>query len=80
MRGTEFPPVGIAYEVLEGPFTGSRFFLCHIPRGARTEVLVAGEFVSPTPEPEEIAPAIGQFFTTEFEQDRTAIEGLARIS
>lgn len=80
MRWTVFPPVGIAYEVLEGPFTGSRFFLYYIPRGARTEVVIAGEFVSPTLAQDEIEPAIGRFFATEFDQDRTAIEALARES
>jgi hypothetical protein len=36
MRWTAFPTFGIAYEVLEGPFTGSKFFSYYRARGART--------------------------------------------
>ena len=78
MRWTAFPPVGIAYEVLEGPFAGSRFFLYYAPRGHQTEVAVVGEFVSPSLHEHEVGPAVDRFFSIEFEQDRAAIERLAR--
>lgn len=78
MRWTVYPPVGIVYEVLEGPFTGSKFFLYYVPRGAQTEVVVAGEFVSPTLETKELASAVDRFFATEFEQDRAGIEAFVR--
>ncbi len=76
MRWTVFPPVGIAYEVLEGPFTGSVFFLYYEPRGDRTAVTVAGEFVSPTLPAAEIAAAVDRFFSIEFRQDH---EGIRRF-
>ncbi len=73
MRWTSFAPVGLGYEVLEGPFAGSRFFLYYEPRGEKTGVAVVGEFTSSTiPEP-EIASAVEAFFSTEFEQDSAAI-------
>jgi hypothetical protein len=73
MRWTSFHPLGVAYDVLEGPFAGSQFFLYYVPMGAQTSVGVVGEFVSPTiPEP-EIASAVDRFFTTEFEQDLAAM-------
>ena len=48
MRWTAFPPFGIAYEVLEGPFAGSKFFVYYRPRGNKTRVTMVGDFVSPT--------------------------------
>ncbi len=73
MRWTSFRPVGLGYDVLEGPFAGSRFFLVYTPLGERTGVAVIGEFVSPTIPPSEIAQAVDSFFTTEFAQDHEAI-------
>lgn len=80
MRWTTSYPVGIAYEVLEGPFAGSRFFLYYVPRGRQTEVVVVGEFVSPTLPESEVGAAVDRFLSTEFEQDRAAIEALAHGS
>src|SRR5208282_5759556 len=48
MRWTSFPLFGIAYEVLEGPFAGSKFFVYYRPRGTKTRVTIVGDFVSPT--------------------------------
>ncbi len=73
MRWTAFAPLGVAYEVLEGPFAGSKFFLYYEPVGARTRVTVVGEFVSPTLPVAEIEPAVRRFFEREFEQDHAAI-------
>jgi hypothetical protein len=74
MRWTAFHPVGIAYDVLEGPFTGSRFFLVYQPQGARTAVSIVGEFTSPTLPAHEVEAAALRFFAVEFEQDRAAME------
>jgi hypothetical protein len=73
MVWTSFHPVGVAYDVVEGPFAGSRFFLYYLPMGARTGVGVLGEFVSPTLSEAEIPAAVDRFFTTEFEQDHAAM-------
>jgi hypothetical protein len=74
MRWTSFWPVGIGYDVLEGPFAGSRFFLLYEPQGERTGVEIVGEFVSPTLPVEAIPAAVERFFAREFEQDSRAIE------
>ena len=76
MHWVSFHPVGVAYEVREGPFAGSRFFLYYIPRGNRTEVGVVGEFVSPTLPEAEIEAAVRRFFDFEFEQDHAAIRAV----
>jgi hypothetical protein len=73
MRWTSFPPLGVAYQVLEGPFTGSHFFLYYEPLGSRTGVAVVGEFVSPTIPADRIDAAVRRFFEVEFEQDAAAI-------
>ncbi len=78
MRWTAFPPVGIAYEVREGPFAGSEFFLYYTPHGERTEVTVVGEFVGPDLPPDAVAQAALRFFAVEFDQDSAAIRELAR--
>jgi hypothetical protein len=69
MRWISFWPLGVAYQVTEGPFAGSRFFLIYEPRGERTAVSVVGEFVSPKLAPDAIKPAVLGFFALEFEQD-----------
>jgi len=73
MRWTAFPLFGIAYEVLQGPFVGSRFFVYYRPRGAKTRVSVVGEFVSPTVPAPHLETAVLAFFAREFEQDSLAI-------
>jgi hypothetical protein len=31
IRGTMYYPLGIAFEILEGPFVDSKYFVCYIP-------------------------------------------------
>ena len=73
MRWTTFPPVGIAYEVLEGPFAGSTFFLYYEPKGRRTGVSIVGDFCSPTTPEAELPTAVADFFEKEFAQDSAAL-------
>ncbi|HEV2166691.1 MAG TPA: hypothetical protein VGS23_06950 [Thermoplasmata archaeon] len=73
MRWSSLHPVGISYQVLEGPFQGSRFLLTYHPKGAKTGVSIMGEFMSPTLPPDRIAAAVESFFSTEFEQDLRAL-------
>ncbi len=73
MRWTSFPPVGLGYDVVGGPFVGSTFFLYYTPQGDRTGVAVVGEFVSPTLPASEVAAAVDEFFSLEFAQDSAAI-------
>ena len=73
MRWTSFPSFGVAYEVLEGPFVGSKFFSYYRPRGPKTRVTVVGDFVSPTIPPARLEASVLGFFAREFEQDSAAI-------
>jgi len=77
MRWTSFPMFGIAYEVLEGPFTGSTFFVYYRPRGTKTRVTIVGDFASATIPAVRLETAVLGFFAREFEQDSAAIAALA---
>ncbi len=76
MEWTSFPPLGIAYDVVEGPFAGSTFFLYYLPRGRRTEVGILGDFRSPTLAGSRLRHAVNSFFQKEFEQDHRAMREL----
>jgi hypothetical protein len=81
MRWTSFHPVGIAYEVLEGPFRGSKFLLYYTPIRNQTRVSIVGEFVSSSISPGKLRKAVDSFFAVEFEQDHHALlEGTRRRS
>ena len=73
MRWTAFPLFGIAYEVLDGPFSGSKFFVYYRPRGTKTRVTIVGDFVSPTIPANRLESSVLAFFAREFEQDSAAI-------
>jgi hypothetical protein len=47
MKGTVFYPLGIAFEMIEGPFAGSTYFIYYLPMDDnKTKVVIAGEFRS----------------------------------
>ena len=73
MRWTSFHPLGIAYEVLEGPFSGSKFFLYYLPRGDRTGVELVGTFTSPSIPDARLEESVRRFFEVEFEQDQAGL-------
>jgi len=76
MRWTSFPLFGIAYEVLEGPFVGSKFFAYYRPRGNKTRVTIVGDFVSPSIGAPQLESVVLRFFAKEFEQDSAAIASM----
>jgi hypothetical protein len=78
MRWRSYYPLGVAYDVLEGPFTGSRFFLYYTPHGPTTGVTIVGEFVSPTLHARRVPGAVRRFFDLEFRQDGAALRAWAR--
>ena len=44
-KGTIFYPSGVAYEFMDGPFTGSTYFVYYIPQEVnKRRVIVAGDF------------------------------------
>ena len=73
MEWTSFPPLGVAYDVTEGRFKGSTFFLYYVPRGRRTEVSVVGDFVSPSLPTRVLRRKVLSFFAWEFRQDDRAM-------
>lgn len=73
MRWTAFPVFAIAYEVLEGPFVGSKFFAYYRPRGRKTRVTMVGDFVSPSIPAARLETSVLGFFAREFEQDSAAL-------
>ena len=76
MRGTALHPLGFAYEVLAGPFAGSKFLNFFTPRGRSTQVTLVGQFTSATIPADELEPWVRRFFDLEFEQD---LEGIRRM-
>lgn len=78
MRWTSFHPLGIAYEVLEGPFSGSKFFLYYVPHGNRTGVDLVGVFTSPSIPDGRLEESVRRFFAVEFEQDQAGLAEFRR--
>ncbi|MGP8077267.1 MAG: hypothetical protein ACLQD8_09340 [Thermoplasmata archaeon] len=73
MHWISYHPLGVAYDVLEGPFAGSRFFLYYVPQGQKTGVTVVGEFASPTLPESRLKDEVLRFFSVEFDQDSAAL-------
>ena len=78
MRWSVFPPRGIDFEVVGGPFRGSRFFLVYRSAGRRSRAIVLGEFRSPTVPPSRLAGRVREFFAREFEEDRAALRAWSK--
>ena len=76
VRWTALPPFGTAYDVLEGPFRGSKFFVYYRARGNKTRVTIVGDFVSPTIPAARVETAVLAFFAREFEEDSAAIAAM----
>jgi hypothetical protein len=44
-KGTIFYPLGVAYEFIDGPFIGSKYFVYYVPQeNNKTKVIMAGDF------------------------------------
>jgi hypothetical protein len=69
VRTTAFPPVGIAFETLEGPMAGSKSFQFYTPKGNETAVTVVGEYVSKGVPDAALKGAVLAFLGTVFEED-----------
>jgi hypothetical protein len=75
-RVTAFPPVGIAFETLEGPLEGSRSFQYYTPKGKETAISVVGEFRSKVIPEADLKKAVMAFLETVFNEDQ---RNLARM-
>jgi len=70
VRMTILPPVGIAFENIEGPLKGSVSFQYYTPKGAKTGVTVVGEWKA-AGVPDAQAYALGmKFLETVFNEDK----------
>jgi hypothetical protein len=66
---TTYYPLGLAFEMLEGPLAGSKFFNYYIPGGNRTGITVVGEFKSPSMNDDMIRQAVKSMLDNGFDQD-----------
>jgi hypothetical protein len=62
-------PLGMTFEMLEGPMAGSKFYNYYIPKGNRTGVTVVGDFKSPDMSEEMIKQAVLSFLEHGFNED-----------
>jgi len=76
VRLTLFPPVGVAFETLEGPMAGSKSFQYYTPKGSKTGVTVVGQWVSPGVSEQVLKGAVLSFLETVFKEDQA---NLARL-
>jgi hypothetical protein len=76
VKTTAFPPLGIAFETLEGPMAGSKSFQFYTPKGDETGVTVVGEYVSIGVPDAALKGAVLAFLGTVFDEDQ---DNLARV-
>ncbi len=69
LKITAFPPLGMAFEMLEGPMVGSKFFNYYTPKGATTAVTVVGDFSSPAMSGDQLKQAVLAFLEKGFNED-----------
>ena len=70
IRGTMYYPLGIAFEILEGPFVDSKYFVYYIPiDNNKTGVTVVGDFKSNIIPKDKIKPIVLDFSERVFNED-----------
>ena len=77
VRLTLLPPVGIVFESIEGPMTGSKSMQFYTPRGNETAVTVVGNWVAGDLPEAQLKPAVLGFLDSVFKEDQA---NLARMS
>ncbi|MDG6933221.1 MAG: hypothetical protein JRN68_00840 [Nitrososphaerota archaeon] len=70
IRLTAYPPIGFAFEWLEGLFEGSKEFSFYIPQGEKTGVTSVGEWTSPVLDIDKVKPAVLRLMETLYEEDQ----------
>ena len=66
---TTYYPLGLVFEMLEGPLAGSKFFNYYIPSGNRTGITVVGEFKSSSMNDDMIRQVVKSMLDNGFDQD-----------
>jgi hypothetical protein len=70
IKGTIYYPLGIAFEILEGLFADSKYFVYYIPiDNNKTGVTVVGDFKSNIIPEDEIKPIVLDFSERVFNED-----------
>lgn len=70
IRGTMYFPLGIAFEILEGPFVDSKYFVYYIPiDNYKTGITVVGDFKSNIIPEDKIKPIVLGFSERVFNED-----------
>ena len=79
IRGTMYYPLGIAFEILEGPFVDSKYFVYYIPiDNNKTGVTVVGDFKSNMIPEDKIKPIVLGFSERVFNEDVTYLKTMIR--
>ena len=78
LRLSVFPPLGMATEMLEGPFAGSKMFYLYSPRRNKTQIDVFGAFSSKKIRPQDLEQTARKFLETEFNEDSPGIRAFAK--
>jgi hypothetical protein len=76
-RITNYPPVGMAIEVVEGPMAGTKMLNVYTPKGNKTGIDVYGEFVSAQIPAAQLEPTVRGFLEEVFNEDSAAIKTFA---
>jgi hypothetical protein len=69
VKGTFYYPLGIAFEVLEGPFADSKYFVYYFSDKSKTGVTVTGNFKSNTIPEDHIKPIVLSILEKAFNED-----------
>ncbi len=73
-RLTFHEPIGFFVETVEGPMAGSKFFNYYVPKGDRTEVVVVGEWASPTIPPAQLEEAVWAILEKVYMEDSASLK------
>jgi hypothetical protein len=68
------PPFGFELEVLDGPMKGSKSAHTYVPMGAKTKVIVVGDFHLQGSSDEEVRKGTLQYFEKVFNEDNSALK------
>jgi hypothetical protein len=74
VRITNYPPLGAAFETLEGPLAGSKSFQFYTPKGDETAVTVVGQYTAKGIPDADLKAAVLAFLATLFAEDQKNLD------
>ena len=78
VRSTDYKPVGVVNEELEGPFAGSTILFLYSPRGRRTSVKVYADLASETIPRHRRAHVFRRLLESSYREDLPALTAFAK--